>query len=299
MERLPFGWYADWTFRRDPARPGGVEYVQILPVDQRYPPNWEAVREAVWANKGALWIVGNEPECVHQGNRTPEEYAEIYHDYYVFLKEHDPWCRVAIGGIVQPTPLRLEWLDRVLSHYEARYGQPMPVDVWNIHNQILQEKRERYGCEIPAGLDADEGMIYPWWENDSTQHFVDHVWAFRRWMADHGQREKPLIISEYGVLYPSHWFDTLAGPAGDLRVIAFMEATFDFMLRATDPEIGCPTDGDRLVQRWAWLSLNSPTWRQDPINGFNGHLCDPYTHELAVFGEHYEALLERILSEQP
>ena len=250
------------------------------------------------ANPASLWIVGNEPECIYQGNRTPEEYAEIYREYYVFLKAHDPACRVAIGGVVQPTPLRLQWLDRVLEHYQARYGEPMPVDVWNIHNQILQEKRDDYGCRIPVGLDDDQGMIYPWWQNDSLEHFTDHVWAFRQWMADRGQRDKWLIISEYGVLYPSHWFDSLGEPGGDVRIMTFMGATFDFLLSARDDDIGCRHDDNRLVQRWAWFSLNSPTWEQDPWAGYSGNLCDAYTHSLTVFGEHYEELMSSILAGQ-
>jgi len=59
-----------------------------------------------------------------------------------------------------PTPLRLEWLDQCLAHYEQAFGEPMPVDVWNIHVQILQEKRGSWGCGIPYGLDDDEGRLY-------------------------------------------------------------------------------------------------------------------------------------------
>ena len=204
---------------------------------------------------------------------------------------------MAIGGVIQPTPLRLEWLDRLLAAYEARYGQPMPVDVWNIHNMVLREAQGDYGCGIPAGLDAQEGMPYPWWENDSITHFQDQVYAFRQWMADHGQRDKWLIISEFGVLYPSAWFDDLGEPGGDARVLAFMEATLDFLFHATDDALGCPSDGNRLVQRWAWFSLNNPSWTQRPEYGFNGNLCDPFTRTLTPFGEHYEALLARFLSE--
>jgi hypothetical protein len=298
LERLPFGWYSDWKYNPSAPRPNGAEYVQMIPVDSmRYPPNWDKVREAILANPGSLWIIGNEPECIYQGNRSPEAYAEIYHDSYQFIKNADPFSSVAIGGVVQPTPLRLEWLERVLQHYEMRYGQSMPVDVWNIHNQILQEKRGYYGCDIPVGLEADEGRLYQWWQNDSIEIFREHVWAFRRWMAEHGQRDKMLIISEYGVLYPSHWFDTLGPPGGDARVNSFMAETFDFMLHARDEELGCPADGKLLVQRWLWFSLNNPTWLQNSEWGFNGNLCDPYTQQMTVFGEHYERTMQRILQQ--
>ena len=36
----------------------------------------------------------------------------------------------------------------------------------------------------------------------------------RQWMADHGQRDKPLWITEYGILMPEEYgFDARAGKA--------------------------------------------------------------------------------------
>jgi hypothetical protein len=46
-----------------------------------------------------------------------------------------------------------------------------------------------------------------------------------------------------------------------------MYDAFDYMVKATDPEIGCPADGFRLVQRWTWYALN-------PTLNFNGYLFD-------------------------
>jgi len=292
LKRLPFGWYLDYGFQRSPQRPNKIEYVQILPNDAKhYPPNWSRVRAAVRANPGALWIIGNEPECIYQGAHTPEEYAKIYHEYYTFLKKEDPTAQVAIGGIVQPTPLRLEWLDRVMDSYQQTYNEPMNVDVWNIHNQVLQEKSNDYGAGIPVGIDATEGALYPWWQNDDFEVFKQHVIAFRQWMADNGQRDKPLIISEFGVLYPSSWFDKLGGPKGDERVKTYMTQTFQWLADATDPELGFPADGNRLVQRWAWYGLNNLSWDQNKASGFNGNLTNARTRKLTVFGEHYEKLV--------
>jgi hypothetical protein len=31
-------------------------------------------------NPGRLWLVGNEPDVIWQGNSTPAEYARAYHD---------------------------------------------------------------------------------------------------------------------------------------------------------------------------------------------------------------------------
>ena len=244
-------------------------------------------------------MIGNEPECVHQGNRAPDEYAGIYHTCYTFIKALDPTASVAIGGVVEPTPLRLEWLDRVMAVYLARYGTKMPVDVWNIHNQVLSEERGKHGCDIPTGLSASVGRIYPWWENDKLEYFADHIVAMRQWMYERGERAKPLIVSEYGILYPSHWFDSLGGKGGDARVNDFMDATFDYMYTTSDATIGMPGDDGRLVQRWMWFSLNSPSYSQNPAEGFNGSLCDYYTHEITTFGLHFADLVAQYLAVFP
>jgi hypothetical protein len=298
LQQLPFGWYADWAVRERPQLAGRYEFAQTIRVSpDHYPPHWEGLQRAILANPGSLWIIGNEPECIHQDRRTPEEYAEIYHTLYTYIKRHDPTAQIAIGGVVQPTPLRLQWLDRVLAHYRAAYGRAMPVDVWNIHVQILQEKRGEYGADIPVGIAADEGRLYPWWENDSIEHFKQLVWEMRRWMAARGYQNKPLIISEFGVLMPTTHFDALDGPgAGQARVMAFMSASLDFLLTAKDAEIGHPADGGRLVQRWLWFSLNHPSWEQLPggMSGFNGGLADPFTQQLTTYGRHYAAYMRTL-----
>ncbi len=302
LRRLPFGWYADWAFREEPQLAGRYTYAQTVRVSpEHYPPDWESLRRAIVANPGSLWIIGNEPESIYQDRRTPEEYAEIYYSLYTYIKRYDRTAQVAVGGVVQPTPLRLAWLDRVLAHYRATYGRPMPVDVWNIHVQILQEKRGDYGADIPVGIATDQGRLYPWWENDSVAHLEQLVWEMRQWMAARGYRDKPLIISEFGVLMPNTHFDALDGPgAGQARVTAFMQASFDFLLTARDAEIGMPADGGRLVQRWLWFSLNHPSWEQIPggMSGFNGGLADPFTQELTPYGQAYSAYMRALLGGQ-
>lgn len=301
LEQLPFGWYADWRVQVDPAQPAGIEFVQTIRVGPNaYPPDWEQIAAAIAANPGATWLIGNEPECVYQDARTPAEYASIYHDCYVFIKERDPGAQVVVGGVVEPTPLRLQWLDEMWNAYQAEYGERLPCDAWHVHNQILQEKRGEYGCDIPVGLSQDAGQLYPWWENDSMDHFVDHIWAFRRWLAAKGERDKSLILSEYGVLMPNAHFDTIGGTgSGQERVKAFMSASMEYMLNARDPEIGCPADGNRLVQRWLWFSLNNPSWEQTQAanQGFNGGLCDPYTHALTPYGEFYAQFVPDLIAE--
>jgi len=266
---LHIGWYSDWRTRLVPDRPAGIEYAQLVWVHEgTLSPGLDELGTIVDHNPGSLWMIGNEPECILQGNSTPQQYAAAYGQAYALIKACDPTAKVAIGGVVQPTPLRLEWLDRVLEHYQREYGQEMPVDVWNIHVQILQERQGDWGCDIPRGLTETEGRLYGIEDNGNIEVFKQLLWEFRTWMRERGQRAKPLIISEYGVLFPPEYGYTPE------RVNAFMNASFDFLLSTRDPDLGYPDDENRLVQRWLWYSLNDQPWDLETGEGFNGALFE-------------------------
>lgn len=280
---LHAGWFVNWGIMDNLAHTQGLEFAQIIRVGAQIRPSFDQLRHIARANPGSLWLVGNEPDCIWQDNVLPETYAQQYHDIYTILKEADPTCQVAIGGVVQATPLRLQWLDRVWNSYLQRYGQTMPVDVWNVHNFILQEKRGSWGCEIPPGIDATQGMLYKIWEHDNMDYFRQQIVAFRRWMAEKGQRNKPLIVSEYGILFHE-------GLGYDYqRVKTFMLATFDYFLHATDPQLGYPADGNRLVQRWAWYSLDDPSFEQDEFTTWSA-LYNPFPpYEIRQLGRDFGA----------
>lgn len=291
VARLHVGWYSDWWYNVNPPHPANLDYVQVISVHHnQYPPDWNRLAQAIAANPGALWIIGNEPEGVWQGNRTPAEYARIYGTLYRFIKTRDATAQVAIGGVIEPTPLRLQWLDMVMTEYQNVYGHKMPVDVWNIHVQILREKGpwpecpDCWGAGVPVGLTGvTQGRLYSIEDNADPAIFRQLVREFRQWMNARGERNKPLIISEYGVLMPSDLLSpTATVEEGDAIVKQFMTETFDFLRTAVDAAIGYPADGNRLVQRWIWYSLN------DSPDNFNGGLFrhdDPT--QMTGFGEHF------------
>jgi hypothetical protein len=256
LSPLHAGWYVNWGASSELAHPAGLDYAQIIRVGARISPDYATIRQIAAAQPGSLWLIGNEPDCIWQDNVRPEIYAVQYHDLYAWLKDADPTCQVAIGGVVQATPLRLEWLDRVWNAYLQAYGEEMPVDVWNVHNFILQERRGSWGCDIPPGIDAGVGMTYGIGDHDNMTIFRQQIVDFRQWMADHGQRDRPLIVSEYGILF----HDGLGYDYARTR--AFMLATFDYFMNATDSSLGYAADGNRLVQRWAWYSLDDPSFEQ-------------------------------------
>ncbi len=303
VAQLESGWWADWSSRQDPPHPNGMDYVQLVSVHKdRYPPQWDTIAERAAANPGSLWLVGNEPEALFQENRSPAEYAAIYHDVYAFLKRIDPTAQVAIGGVILPSPLRLQWIDAVLAQYQSRYGVPMPVDVWNIHMQMVNEVSCAYdpgncwGAEIPNGINANYGITMTLSDNASYTLFTRLVRDMRVWMNARGFRNKPLVISEYGVLLPSTYICECDDPnVGDAIVINFMTRTFQFLLTATDAAIGYPADGNRLVQSWLWYTLNDQPYNWETGEGFNGGLFDHrnsiYPGTLTKFGQAFKSFV--------
>ncbi len=293
VSQLGAGWYHDWFSQPFPPRPACLEYAQMIctqgiavDVDTRQITwgGWADLEQAIAANPGLIWMIGNEPDCKWPDcdNRLPEEYAIIYHEFYHFIKDRDPTALIANGAIVQGTPLRLQYLDLVWEAYQAFYGTTMPVDVWNMHNQIAREKEGDWGAGIPPGFPPDTiGALYSTAQNDSLDIFIQHIRNMRTWMDERGQRDKPLIISEYGILFTEDKGFTVD------RVNDFMTNTFRYLLYATDTDLGYPADGDRLVQRWAWFSINAPPWK------WNGALFDYTVHAypgvITRYGLNYKA----------
>jgi hypothetical protein len=258
-----------------------MEFAQMIRLkDGTYQPDQATLRTVIGANPGSLWLIGNEPDVEWQDNVLPETYARLYHQLYSLLKSEDPTCQVAIGGVSQPTPLRLAYLDLILGNYRRLYGEQMPVDVWNVHAFILREERGSWGVGIPPGMPQATGALYDVEDHDDRQIFAAQIVAFRRWMRDRGERNKPLLVSEYGILMPHDYGFGLE------RVRGFMYATFDYFLSTSDEELGYPPDDHRLVQRWVWYSLSD---RRYPT----GNLIDPDTQALTPLGHAFGQYVER------
>lgn len=271
------GWYLNWNTA---ARPGGG-FAQMVRIPRgEIVPKLETIAQIAQQNPGALWLIGNEMDVIWQDNATPEQYAAAYHEVYATLKQADPASRVAIGGVSLPSPLRRQYLDRVLQAYRERYGQEMPIDVWNVHNFILPEVRGSWGVDIPPGIAAHSGLQYAIDDHDNLNYFKQQLIDFRRWMAQRGYRDKELIVSEYGILmYEDYGFDYE-------RVRNFMLGSFEVMLNTTDAALGLPADGQRLVQRWCWYSLAD-------VNYPTGNLADADSGELTPLGRDLKAYLDQ------
>jgi hypothetical protein len=203
--------------------------------------------------QGRAWIVGNEPDNAAQDAVTADQYATAYHAAYQAIKRADPSALIVAGNISQVTLLRLHYLDAVLAAYRGHYGTAMPVDVWGSHLYVLPEQAESWGAGLPPGMvdAAGEGVRWTVDQHDDLGLLATQVRSMRRWMAANGYAERPLWITEYGILMPP---DYGFHPE---RVASFMMGSFDLFRTACDEEIGLASDGGRLVQRWNWFSTRA------------------------------------------
>lgn len=285
VNQLRIGWYLNWTATPNVARPGGIDYMPMVRLSQtglssyNYYPAQATILSEVAAHPGTTWIIGNEPDCIWQDDLEPHVYAKAYHELYYLIKTADPTARIAAGSIVQPTPLRLQYLDMVLDAYQTEYGELLPADIWNTHAFILREEAGSWGAGIPPGIDVTQGELYEIDDNDNIVIFRESLRTFRLWMKDNGYQDSALIITEFGV---QMWPDYISLE----RVNAFMDATFDFLLSATDPNTGYPEDDYRLVQQWAWYSVSD--------DNYNGWLFDPDTRQITVHGQNFAAYTDGV-----
>jgi hypothetical protein len=299
---LNVGWHMDWSAHLSPAHPNGADYLQVIRLKPdlnsgyTFTPTTATLHLVIDQNPGATWLIGNEPDSPWQDNLLPEDYAQAYHHVYDLIKQRDPTAQIGAGGAVQPTPLRFQYLDRVLNAYWQLYGKRLPADLWNIHTYILREidpsdpeaqpngPYEVWGAFIPPGITATRGILYTYSDMFSTAIFRQRLIDFRAWMRDRGYRDTPLYITEHGELFPyppyitpPPYQDEHGVNITEDRVAAYMTRTFDILLNLTDAEAGYPADDNRLVQRWLWYSVSDPN--------FGGLLFDPTTRERRPLGD--------------
>ncbi len=284
-----------------PLPSNGAELVHLIEVHQAksgsvYLPAYTtnvslspAFGNYIQSNRGHLWIVGNEvdrgpqPNQVTggQGDMFPDMYAVAYHDIYYFIKSYDQTARVVNSGLVEVTPGRLQYLDKMWNAYLAKYRSPMPVDVWSMHVYILPEVEPdgitpngianvALGTDVWLGKRGSGAVpdhcsdpdVYCYAEHDNISIFAEQVVAMRQWMKQHGQQQKPLMLTEFSILYPyeidgssCYLQDELGNCFTPNRVSAFMVNAFNYLNGARDSNLGYGLDDYRLVQNWFWFGV--------------------------------------------
>jgi len=294
----------------DDERSLGLDYCTVIRVWDR---TWLQPSEAEWwakigrwvdNNPAHLWLIGNEPENPCRGNQSSRTYAERYKLMRDFILERDAAAQIGIGGVVLPSEIRRDWLDSVLNWYQADYGEVMPIDVWNIHNLLLSECPgpclpdppgegpcpDTYcgGAHVPQEQWCRMGMYFSQQDQARIDYFSELIWEFRGWMKDRGFQDKPLIITEMGV-FAGQIVDNFSHE----DINQYMYDTFEFLMNTTDEDVGCPSDGYRLMQRWTWHILQ----RRGGIN-LNGFLFD-VGGQISDFGVNFANYTAQYLPDDP
>ncbi|MFN2138112.1 MAG: hypothetical protein ACK2UK_19305 [Candidatus Promineifilaceae bacterium] len=334
VSRVGAGWYMNsqpYEYSTTPSN--GASFGRLIWMYQNrengeWLPTWtshpklnDAFASFIKANPGEIYQVGNEVDRYGQGQMLPEMYAEAYHKFYTFIKSIDPTAQIANSGLVQVTPMRMQYLDLVWDAYLKQYGSTMPVDIWNMHlyplPEVVVENGELVGSYggLALGTDPELGNrksngspsdcqdpydnIACEAEYDNMQVFADQVLRMRQWMKDHGEQNKPLLLSEFSILpayYPANnqcWRKDEFGRCFDpARVNAFLNNTFSYLKNAKSQELGYPLDDYRMIQSWWWFSI----YRYPNTTGSSSNLILDDRQNLSLVGTSFR---DRVAAEAP
>jgi len=272
---LNASWYLDWktTPVSSAVKP---EYWQMIRLSKNgtHPFINEIVR-LVNNFPGHVWIIGNEPDNIWQDNLDYSQFTRFYHDLYYLIKYYDPTAQIAIGAISQPTPLRLKYLNMVLVEYMNLYGHKLPLDWWTIHAYVLREEKNSWGADIPPGFDDQFGELYEIEDHDNLKIFQQNILNFRNWMSANGYQNKPLAITEFGILLPQE-----LGFKPEI-VANYLSSSFDWLYTTKDSEFGYASDDFLLVQKFAWFSLGDKIYPVADLVDFD-HM------KLSLVGERFK-----------
>jgi len=272
-ERLPLGWYKDCTFLGScfEASDGAVEYVPILSYKGKHDnlgaaivarvlwiagklpkiPGWtladlldaqslarlgrRLAREDARFPPGTLFQLGIEPGYSPNGdNRSPAEVVQDGRRVKAMLDGLGVGYRLALGGISTPENQLMK------QAYGGIYGMEFFENVLD-------------ACD---GFKFDVLVVHPYPSDPASpsafQDSREQIIQFRKIMARLGLRKTELLVGEVGVPFSG---------VGQQQAVAFTSQIVEFILAATDEEIGNPEDANRLVQKFCWFALSPPAFR--------------------------------------
>lgn len=329
ISTLNAGWFLNFRKSTPILPVNGAEYYHVVRVSQdkdaignylqtytTNPPLYSTEFDnLIDNNPGSIWIIGNEADRgpnpgeieVNQDDTFPNMYARIYHDTYNYIKGRDPSALISNTSMVQITPGRLQYLDIIWDTYLEEYGMSMPVDIWNFHVYILPEVNQNGEingiASVALGTDpalaikesggdpnkCAQADVYCYAEHDDMNVFNQQVRAMRQWMKNHGQQNKPLILTEYSILYPYEvdngscfLRDEFGNCFTPTRVNNYMNNTFDYLQSTKDANLGYSLDNNRLVQQWLWFSI-----RYSGVGNVS-NLIDSSETNLTLVGETFQ-----------
>jgi len=134
----------------------------------------------------------------------------------------------------------------------------------------LHDSRVLFHTLVAHGKDS--GMLYEIEDSDDLEILQQNLIEFRAWMAERGYGDKPLVVSEYGILMPEDY----GFPPETVE--RFLTGSFD-LFQTLANETGYLPDDGRLVQWWFWYSL------YDGDQYMTGDLYDPSSEQLTKLGQ--------------
>lgn len=209
------------------------------------PPRWayrDKAKRFIQQNYEKIGIIalGNSIcfEDIESGYQDPEQYATWYHDFASLVHALNPRIKLAPGdlqaawGGLHGTDLLVKYQ----SAYRKKYGQEMPIDALGLHCYITGNKPPEW---------AKPEVVKP-------HTFVEKIRAMRAFMKRAGLRDAAFVITEMGV-FNHHCEPKLT----EGQLVEFMRAAIEFMEGpdGVDKELGMPSDGCRLVQKWSYSAF--------------------------------------------
>jgi len=232
-------------------------------------PRWDyrdKTRQFLQANKDRIGIValGNSIcfEDIESGYPNIDQYVTWYHDFSEFVRGLNPQIKLAPGDLQSAWGglHGTEQMEAYLKAYRQKYGRPMPIDALGLH------------CYVTGNKPPDWAKP----EVVSPETFKEKLRTMRAFMKRAGLRDAALVITEMGV------FNHLCQPPlTDAQLVEFMKAAIEFMEgpEGVDSELGMPSDGFRLVQKWSYSAFPHLVQQGEltPMGKAYRALADQYT----------------------